>query len=570
MTEEIFIQLAFILLTAFIVSYIVRFFNQPIIIGYILAGIIIGPFILFLGASMTWIDVFSKFGVAFLLFIVGLHLNPKIVKEIGLSSFIIGITQIIFTFLIGFGVSLWGFGYDVITSFYIGIALAFSSTIIIMKLLSDKHQIDALYSKIAIGILIIQDLVAIIVLMFISSLSNGGDLGNFVFRGLFGGIILLFILLGFGYLILPRLVRRVAGSQELLFLFSICWCFAIAGLFIYFGFSLEMGALVAGIILSISPYSVEISAKIRPLRDFFLILFFIILGLNLPLKNLATIIPTALIFSFLILLSKPLIIIVMMRLFGFTQRTNFLVGTTLAQISEFSLIILTLGVTMGHIQSEVLSTMILAGVITIILSTYLIIYSNVIYDRLGKLGNLFGSKRSIKEKNVRKKYKAILFGYNRIGFTILKSFDKLRKNYLVVDFNPEVISGLEKMRIPSLYGDAYDSDLLENLDLEEVELVVSTIPDFETNLLLLENIRCVNPNTIIILRAHKIEDALELYKKGANYILTPHFLGGQYIGDMIKELKIDSKKYEEEKKKHLQMLEEREKIGHEHPEIEKG
>ncbi len=390
--ELVFIQLAIILFTAFVVSYIVRTFNQPIIIGYIITGIIISPFIISFGASKEIISIFSDFGIAFLLFIVGLHMNPKVIKEIGTSALLIGLAQIILTFLLGFLVSLNLLGFDTITSSYIGIALAFSSTIIIMKLLSDKKQLDSLYGKISIGILIIQDLVAIAVLMFISSLSNGTSFSSFAVRGLLAGGILILILFFIGFFILPTITRNIARSQELLFLFSITWCFLIAALFSYFGFSIEIGALLAGIVLSISPYSIEISSKIRPLRDFFLVIFFIILGLNIQVSSINSIIVNALILSALALIFKPLILITLMMMFGYTKRTNFLLGTTLGQISEFSLIVLALGLTMGHISPEVLSTLTLTGIITITLSTYMIIYSTKFYDKMSNIISIFERK----------------------------------------------------------------------------------------------------------------------------------------------------------------------------------
>jgi len=275
--DVIFIQLAIILSVAFIVSYIVKLFNQPIIIGYILAGVIIGPFILKLGASTELIHTFSQLGIAFLLFMVGLHLNPKVIKEIGTSSLLIGLGQMILTFGLGFGVSLL-LGFSSVTGIYIGIALAFSSTIITMKLLSDKQHLDSLYGKIAIGVLIIQDLVAIGVLMVISTISGGVALAGLGLQSLLIGLGLIVFLFLSGFYILPRLTKNIAKHQELLFLFSIFWCFLIAALFGYVGFSIEIGALIAGIVLSVSPYSVEISSRVRPLRDFFLIIFFIILG----------------------------------------------------------------------------------------------------------------------------------------------------------------------------------------------------------------------------------------------------------------------------------------------------
>jgi len=567
--EGVFIQLAIILSVAFVVSYLVRAFKQPIIIGYIIAGVIVGPFIIGFGASKGIIDVFSRFGIAFLLFIVGLHMNPKIVREIGTASLFIGLFQMILTFGLGFLTAYSLLGYEVIPSVYVGIALAFSSTIIVLKLISDKGQLDSLFGKLSIGILIIQDLFAVGVLMFISSASGKTNFGALATKGLIGGAGLVLFLFLVGFFILPRITKNVAKSQELLFLFSITWCFLISALFNYFGFSIEIGALVAGIVLSISPYSTEISSKIRPLRDFFLIIFFIILGFNLELKNISTFALDAVILSVFVLIFKPLILIIFTAIFGYTKKTNFLVGTTLAQISEFSLIILALGVSLGHISNNLLSTLTLTGLITITFSTYMIIYSKEFYQKLSNFVSIFERKNVRKEKKIKKSYEVMLFGYNRTGFEILNSLKKIKKSYLIVDFNPDIISDLTKLRIPCIYGDVYDSDFLEELPLEKVELCVSTVPDFETNVVLIESIRLVNQKAIIIARAHTIQDALDLYKKGANYVLTPHFLGGAYVSKMISSLKTNEKEYEEEREKHIKMLNEMMKKNHEHSEFER-
>jgi len=569
MAEEIFIQLGLILFTAFIVSYIVRAFNQPLIIGYIVAGVIISPYIISSGVSKEVIQTFSEFGIAFLLFMVGMHLNPKIIKEIGMVSLFIGLIQIVLTFFLGFAVSLL-LGFDNISSIFIGIALSFSSTIIIMKLLSDKKQMDSLFGKISIGILIIQDLVAVGVLMYISSLSFGNSFGYFAIKGLLSGVGLIIILFLAGFFIIPKLTRKIASSSELLFLFSITWAFVIAALFSYLGFSIEIGALVAGVVLSISPYSIEISSKIRPLRDFFLIIFFIILGFNIDVSNINSVIFNAVIFSLIALIFKPLILMTLMAMFGYTKRTNFLVGTTLGQISEFSLIVLALGASFGYVTGEVLSTITLTAIITITLSTYMIIYSNTFYKKMSNIFSIFERKKIIKERIIRTKYNAVLFGYNRIGFSILRSLKKIKKNYLVVDFNPEIVASLSKLRMPCIYGDVYDTDFLEELALDKIKIAVSTIPDFDTNILLIESIRKVNPDAIIIVRAHEIKDTFEFYNKGANYVLTPHFLGGEYVAKMIRDFGMNEKDYEKEKEKHLKMIREMDKKGSRHSEIEKG
>ena len=574
--EEIFIQLALILFAAFIVSYIARMFKQPIIIGYIVAGIIIALIIEFgvidIHTSEEIITLFSEFGIAFLLFIVGLHMNPRIIKEVGTSSLLIGLGQILLTFCLGFLISFFVLNLDLIASVFIGIALSFSSTIIVMKLLSDKRQLDSLHGKISVGVLIIQDLVAVAVLMFISSMSNGTSFSSFAVKGLLGGgslIILLFLL---GYFAIPKLTKSVAKSQELLFLFSISFCFVVAALFVLVGFSIEIGALVAGIILSISPYSTEISSKIRPLRDFFLIIFFIILGLNINLASIPLVILNALILSVVALIFKPIILISLMTLFGYTKRSNFSVGTTLGQISEFSIIVLLLAASTPafsrSINNELMNTVALTLVLTIFFSTYMIIYSNSLYKKMS--GFLVEKKKIKKERKIKNNYDAILFGYNRIGFSILSSLKKIKKDYLVVDFNPDTISDLSKLRIPCLYGDIDDSELLEELPLDKIQLAVSTVPDFETNILLIEEIRMVNPNAIIIVRAHQLEEAMKLYRRGASYVLTPHFLGGEYVAKMIRDLKIDLNSYSKEKQKHIKMLRKMIGKGHEHPEVERN
>jgi len=197
----------------------------------------------------------------------------------------------------------------------------------------------------------------------------------------------------------------------------------------------------------------------------------------------------------------------------------------------------------------------------------MIIYSQKFYEKISWFVSFFEKKHIKKDRKIRKDYDAILFGYNRIGFSILRSLKKIKKNYLVVDFNPDTIESLTKFRIPCIYGDVYDLELLRDLPLDKIKLAVSTLPDFETNFLLIESIRVVNPDAIIIVRAHQIKEALDLYKKGASYVLTPHFLGGEYVAKMIEHDEIDDEKYLEEKKKHVDTLKKMMEKGHEHPEV---
>jgi len=565
---EIFIELSLIICITALIAGIMRLLKQPLIIGYILSGIIVSPYFLNIVKSTETIAVFSQIGVAFLLFIVGLSLSPKVMREVGKASLITGVGQIIFTSLIGFFISRL-LGFSVIVSLYIAIALTFSSTIIIMKLLSDKKDLEKLYGKISVGFLLVQDLFVIILLMIISSFSSRLSTINLSVGIIFVGVLLIGLFILISIYVLPSLSKFFARSQEFLFLFSIAWGLGLASLFYYIGLSMEIGALVAGVALSMSPYHYEISSKMRTLRDFFIILFFILLGSQMVFGNINQLIVPAIVFSLFILIGNPLIVMILMGLLGYKKKIGFQAGFTVAQISEFSLILIALGVSVGHLTNEILSLVTIVGLITISGSTYLILYSDKIYPYLSKYLSIFERKKARKNESKIKDYDIVLFGYNRIGYDILKSFKKLKKKFLVVDYNPETALELSKRKIAFKYGDVDDEEFLNELNLSKTKMVVSTIPDLESNILLMKNVRDFNPNAIIILRAHTINDALELYEKGANYVLTPHFLGGEYIAKMIENSKTDFKGYEKQKKAHIKVLKERRTKWKEHSEVER-
>jgi len=546
-----------------------RILRQPLIIGYIISGIILGPYFLGILPGVEAIHAFSEIGIALLLFIVGLHLTPKVIKEVGKISLLTGLGQIFFTAFIGYFIAIL-LGFSPITALYIAVALTFSSTIIILKLLSDKGDLDSLYGKISVGFLLVQDFVAIIALVIISSLSTGEDFFGTMGLTLLKGGILIAILAPISIYVLPKFQKFLAKSQEFLFIFSIAWGLGMASLFYFAGLSIEVGALLAGVLLSVSSYNLEISSKLRPLRDFFIISFFLLLGAQIAMENVSQLVIPALIFSLLIIIGNPLIVMIMMGVEGFTKRTGFLAGLTVAQIGEFSLIVVALGVKVGHITNEILSLITLTSLITIGVCTYLVLYSNKIYPFAAKYLSIFEKKKIRERRKIDMNTDAILFGYNRIGFGLLTSLKKIKKKYLVVDFNPETIFNLNKLGIPAVYGDVDDETLLRELPLKKIKIAISTIPDFETNELLIEVLKCENPEAIVIVRAHAIDDAMELYKKGADYVLTPHFLGGEYLSRMLSIIKTDRTGYKEEKERHIEMLKQRKEEGQEHPRVEKN
>ncbi len=601
-----FIELSIVMLITLIFSIIMTKLKQPLLIGYILTGVISGPLFFNILSSSEGYETFSHLGVALLLFIVGLHLNLKLIKEIGFISMIAGVFQIFITSLFAFIISFI-FGFDIISSILISIGISFSSTIVIVKLLTDKKDIEKVHGKLTIGVLIVQDLVAILSLMVISSIINVGINENLTFEILktFSfGIITLGLVMIFSKLILEKLLDFIAQSQDMLFIFIISWVLGVSALFTYLGFSIEVGALLAGIALASSPYQFEISSKVKPLRDFFIVMFFILLGSQMIpvndtlnhqdifqdnsnlfnsihilinninnsfsylITNFSSIFLPALILIIFVIVIKPIIIFIIFNLLGFHKRVSFQTGISLGQISEFSLILILLAQTSNLIDSKIISLITLIAITSITVSTYLIMHYENLYIKFRKLLNYIEIRKSPKrdaEKIINKKYDVLIFGYDRIGFSLLNSIKKLGKKYVVIDYNPKIIKKLEDNQIDCIYADANELDLMEEFNLNNIELMISTIPNLETNLNLIKEFKEHNNGGIIILTANQIDDALELYHQGADYVILPHFLGGNYISSLIENYEGNLQGILVEKLKHINELKIRKNHGHEHP-----
>lgn len=566
-----FVQFGIILVVVLLVSLVMRILKQPLIIGYIISGIIIGPFFLDLIQETETLKTFSEFGIAFLLFMVGLHLSPKVIKEVGPVALVTGIGQILFTAILGYFAGIL-MGFSPLTSIYIATALTFSSTIIILKLISDKDALEKLYGKISVGFLLVQDFIAIIILIVVSSIgaNQTGSIGMIFFVTLLKGLGAMIVLMPLSYYLLPKLDKFLSKSQEFLFLFAIAWGLGLSIIFLYLGFSIEVGALIAGVLLSFAPYSYEMSSKLKPLRDFFLISFFIILGSQMIFTNIQSLIIPILVFSLLIVIGNPFIVMLLMSIMKYSKKTSFMAGLTVAQIGEFSLIFMALGVKVGHISQEILSFITLISLITIFGCTYLIMYSDKIYTKFSKPLSVF-ERKNIKEKDIpKKKYDYFLLGYNRIGFSIIRSFSKLTKTFKIVDYNPSVVKDLKTRGFDAVYGDVDDSEFLEDLGLNHASVIVSTIPEKDTNKIILDVLKRNKSKAVVLLTARQIEDALELYDLGADYVILPHFLGGEYTADLISRAKKDSKVYALERKNEIKMLKERLGLGQDHPKIDKN
>lgn len=554
MHASIFTELSIIIAVGAVVSICMRIIKQPLIIGYILTGIIVGPSALNIIKSSETIEVFSSIGIALLLFIIGLGLNPKIVKEVGKVSVLTAAAQILFTTVIGYLVGT-AFNFTKTESIIIGLALAFSSTIIVLKLLSDKKEQNRLNGKIVIGILLIEDVIATIALVMVTARSEG----TFSIESLLllsgKGLLLAIALFIVANRLLPYLNKIIASSQELLFLFAIGWGFGVAAIFEYFGFSIEVGALFAGVALAGFPYAQEISSRLRPLRDFFIVVFFISLGTRLAFSEITTIWPYALVFSILVIWLKPLLFMVVMGLLGYTKNTSFRVGSSLSQISEFSLVLVVLGSQQGIVRPEIVTIMTIVALITIAISAYAITYNDQLYALFENKLALFERRKTKNEQVKTNKYDMVLFGYNRGGQEFIRVAHSMGKRYVVVDYDPEVVEVLEKKSIPLLYGDATDPELLQELNLPHAKMIVSTVSDHTTNLYLAHHLEQVNPTAVFICTADTAHQASELYEEGASYVMMPHYIGSEKIGSFIKRNGYNKSEFRKFREKHLQYLE---------------
>lgn len=492
-----FLQLTALLALAGVAGFIGLLLRQPMVVSFIAVGILAGPSALGIVETAESIELLAQLGIAVLLFLVGLKLDLKLVRTLGPVSLATGLGQVFFTSLFGYliGISL---GLDTVTSLYVAVALTFSSTIIIVKLLSDKRETDSLHGRIAIGFLIVQDLVVVLAMMVLSGLGIGahagdGDVIMQVARVMGYGMIMLAAVAFFIRFAATPLMNRIARSSELMVVFAIAWAALLAALGDQLGFSKELGGLLAGVSLASTPYREAMVARLSTLRDFLLLFFFIALGAHLDLGLLGGQIFSAIIFSAFVLVGNPVIVMAIMGFMGYRKRTGFLAGLTVAQISEFSLIFMAMGLTLGHVHAEAVGLVTLVGLITIALSVYMITYSHSLYRMLEPALGVFERRTPYREVDsttqggkVGGDYDVIMFGLGRYGLSMARALAARGMRILAVDFNPDEIRRHRRQSqdrlIEAIYGDACDPEFIASLPLDGVRWVVAAMPQHDLGL----------------------------------------------------------------------------------------
>jgi Kef-type K+ transport system membrane component KefB len=514
--SDTFATTALVLAVAAVVGFIANRARQPLIVAFIAVGIIVGPSVLGWVNDAEPLELFAQIGIAVLLFLVGLKLDIHLIRTTGKVALFTGLGQVVFTSVIGFGLSML-LGMSPTVALYVAVALTFSSTIIIVKLLSDKRELDELHGRIALGFLIVQDICVVLAMIVLSS--TGGDRGGSVAQqfGLVlaqgvGLVLALWVVMRW---VLPRALTLIASSSELLIVFSVAWAVSVAAFSDWLGFSVEVGAFLAGFAVASTPYREAIASSLTGVRDFLLLFFFIELGAQLDFSSIGSQVPAAIVLSLFVLIGNPIIVLVIMGTMRYPRRVSFLAGLAVAQISEFSLILITLGRELGHVDNDAVGLVTLVGLVTIGTSTYMIIYSHQLFDKLSPLLRVFERRQLIDlPPPSAEPVDAIVYGYGRFGRQIVASLAAAGHRVLVVDWDPyqraDIHDSHDTGHIEMRFGDADDPEYPENLPLGTARWIISSIPRVDTNRVLAQSLRRWGSDARIAVTAHTSRDAERL------------------------------------------------------------
>ncbi len=536
--DGIFEQVAAVLLVCVAAGALAMLLRQPLIVALIAAGIAVGPEVLGLVESTSEIELLAKIGISLLLFVVGLKLDVRLVRKLGPVALATGLGQVAFTSIIGFLLVL-ALGFDVVPALYIAVALTFSSTIIIVKLLTDKRELDDLHGRIALGFLIVQDICVVLAMIVITATggeaAGEGDLAVEITGVVLRGAALLVLVGLFGRYVAPRATHLLARNSELLILAAVAWAVALAAVSILLGFSEEVGAFLAGMSLASTPYREAISGRLSTLRDFLLVFFFIELGTTFELSTALDQIGAALLLSAFVLIGNPIIVMIIMGVMGYRKKVSFKAGLTVAQISEFSLILIALGASQGQIGSDAVGLVTAVGLITIAASTYLIYSSDRIYERIEPVLRIFERKNlntsiDFDEEAIEPEY--VVIGLGRFGTTILQELLDRGDDVIGVDFDPRSAQN-HRFDSPIIYGDAEDPDLPEQLPLTRARWIISSLRDLEVNLHILSALQHHGFDGKIAMSSDSQDDEARLLASGADLVIRPlHVAAGPLMEEL--------------------------------------
>jgi Kef-type K+ transport system membrane component KefB len=515
-------QLALVLLVCVASGALAVRLGLPLLVGLLVAGVAVGPEVLGLVGPSTEVELLAEIGISLLLFVVGLKLDTRLVRKLGPVVLVAGTIQVLVTAVLATAIAI-AFGVSLVAALYLGIAMAFSSTVVVIKVLTDRGEIEQLHGRIALGILIVQDIIVVALMLVLASLdpdSQAGVVEQFglvALRGvgLFGAIALL------ARYVLPPAFHLLARRGELLVLAGVTWAVMVAAGAIALGFSAEVGAFVAGMALASSEYREAINGRLSTIRDFLLVFFFIDLGTRLTFEGADDLV-LILALSLFVLVVKPVAVAVIATWLGFRSRTGARAGLTLAQISEFSLILAALGVSLGHIEGRTAGVATGVALVTITVSTLLIARADELTPRLA------APLERLQRSQLRREHASgdpasptvVVLGLGRLGRELVEELLAVGEDVLGVDYDPRLVRTLAPS-LPVRFGDTADPELPGQLPLHRTRWVVSTPRDPEAHRILLVALRRTGYDGHVAVAVDHEADEQPLRDLGADLVLRP-------------------------------------------------
>jgi Kef-type K+ transport system membrane component KefB len=533
--DDPFADVAVILLVSAAVGAVAVKLRQPLVVGFVFVGVLVGPSVLGIVRPGGALELPAELGVALLLFVVGLRLDLHVVRALGSVALVTGVVQVAVFSAAGLGLAL-AFGMSLVPALYVGIGLAFSSTIVVVKLLSDRKEIDELHGRLAVGILIVQDLLVVLVLIGVTTAGEeGGSLVEALMSVAARSLVFFVVLAALTRWVLGPIVHSLARESDLLLVFSLAWAIAVAAVGEEVGLGHEVGAFVAGVSLAWTPYRDAIASRLVTLRDVLLLFFFINLGAQLEPGDAAAELPVALVLAAFVLVAKPLLVAVLLVWQRYRSRVALETGLSLAQISEFSLILAALGLSLGHIETETATLMTVAALITIAASSYLLLNSETLARRFAPTLEPLerDEPRDEPELGPDQLPEVVLFGLGRFGEGIATGLRERDVRVLAVDFDPVALSRWAEGGIDVFYGDAEDPELAGILPLPESGWVVSTMRRVDANLALLAALDQHGYEGKRAVAAHSRLDAERLRDAGADEVFLPYVAAAKEVVEIV-------------------------------------
>ncbi|RMD76767.1 hypothetical protein D6810_03025 [Candidatus Dojkabacteria bacterium] len=536
---QIFQEITALLVVTVPIALLFRILRQPIILGYIFSGILLSGVVFTSFEGKEFLEAMSKIGITLLLFLLGLELKFSELRAVGRVAIITGIGQICFTVIIGMFITI-ALGYELVEAFIISLSITFSSTIVIVKLLSDKKELNTLHGKISVGFLLVQDFCAIAALVLLSGIgSNNSTVNSWEVLFLLAKAFFMFAVIVFlSQNVFPRVVRILSANNEIFFVSSIAWAFGFASFASVLGITTEIGGFLAGLALANSIQSTQILSKVKSLRDFFILIFFVSLGASLSFGSMNEILIPSIVLSAFVLFGNPIIVIIILRSLGYTLKTGFKSGLSVAQISEFSLILAMVGLEGGRIKPESLSMLTVVAIVTFVISSYMIIHSESLYNYIKPLLLKF-EKKGFDDKQESTIESAsnhvVLVGIHRMGESILNCIP--RDDLILVDFDSEKVENLKEKGFKVVFGDISEQDVLERAKVHLARIVISTVPTVSDNLVLayyLSSQKSVKPRLIVT--THSEKDKLDLINAGADEVILPYQVAGEFVASRLRDM----------------------------------